>query len=99
MENSVNKLIDVASDKASQMGFYWFLNKLLDHSVAIIFILMLFYVFVKVIGWQIEMDRRKMLLEERRHNDEIARRILSDIEYRDRFKNWPKLNIEEQDKL
>jgi hypothetical protein len=109
MENSINKLIEMAGDKTSQIGLYWFLNQLMGNIIYIISLIMVFYLAFTYVKNLMEMARREMLLQERAHDEQIARNILhdeqiarnilSDQEYRNRFKNFPKIAIEEQDKL
>jgi hypothetical protein len=99
MENSLNKLIELAGDKASQVGFYWFLDRMVGYAFYLIFWLLAAYVLLKIVKYAQEMDMQAMRLQEQKRIDQIARNILSDQEYRNRFKNWPKISIEEQDKI
>lgn len=91
MENVANKFIEVAGDKASQIGIYWFLDRMVGYVFYIIVFLIVARAVTKILN-------RAQELEEQRLDMQARINELSNREYLDRFKNWPKLPIEERDK-
>ena len=99
MEDIAKKFIETAGDKASQIGFYWFLDRIMSYITHLIVFFAVLYVIMRLLKMAAESQRQDMILQRQKLGEEIARKILSDQEYRDRFKNWPKIAIEEQDEL
>jgi hypothetical protein len=82
VERAIEKAFDITGSKVSELGFYWFLNKLMGHLLFLAIIIAFVYIFLKIFNQGMKIECLKL-------QEEVARKTMSDEEYRNRFKNWP----------